>query len=220
MAVFLVALASALNDLLLTNRLLLDGSDDPDPHEVLAAERQFLLRLSISHVWELRESIKHSRKRSEVEAFLDTLPDEARSDLARIQDVNTGQAQWISAAMKHIRNQADHYGGKWNWDDLEWAMGKVADVEGAIELTSPKLVGMRLAFADDIAVQHLTREFPEFGANRDAIVSEEVINARIRTLITAVQQATSAAISFTSAAINAYIDMLPDGVVRCERDEN
>lgn len=216
-AVFLVALSSALNDLLFTNRLLVGGEhNQPDPHEVSAAERQFLLRLSISRVWELRESIRHARKQLEVEEFIDALPDAARADLTGIENVNTNDAHWISAAMEHSRNQASHYGGKWNWDDVAWAMEKVAGVDGAIEMASPKLVGMRVTFADEIAVQHFTRKFPDFAENPDAEVDDETINARTHTLIVAVQRATSAAIAFTGAAINDYLNGLPDGVLRTE----
>lgn len=221
-AVFLVALSTALNDLLLTNRRLVsdgdDGGDDDELNlrDVTAAERQFLLRLSVSHVWELRESIRHARQQSEVEAFITALPDTARSDLARIQDLNTTSAHWIRAAMEHTRNQANHYGGKWNWDDVQWAMTKVGDRDGAIEFTTPNLAGMRLTFADQVAVQPLTRKFPEFAQDPAAEVSDEQLNARIRTLFTAVQQATSAAIGFTNAAVKAYLDGLPGGVVRVE----
>jgi hypothetical protein len=215
-AVFLVALSCALNDLLLTNRLLVGGGNDPDPHEISTAEQQFLFRMNISHVWELRESIRHARKRGEVEAFIDALPGTAEAALAAIDNVNTDDAQWISAAMEHIRNQANHYGGKWNWDDLEWAMGAVADVEGAIEMAGPRLVEARFAFADDILLQHLTRKFPEYLESADAKVSDEAIHARIRTLVVAIQQVTSAAITFTASAINAYVDMLPGDLVRIE----
>ncbi len=220
-AVFLVSLSTALNDLLFTNRRLVGGDDtEPGLHEVGAAEHQFLLRSSISHVWELRESIRHARKNGDVDAFIDTLPEGARNALATIQNPNTNEAHWITAAMEHIRNQANHYGGKWNWDDLEWAMTKLADTDGTIEMTSPKLAGMRLAFADEIAVQHLTRKFPDYAEDPDAEVDDETILARIHTLFIAVRDVTSAAITFTQLAVDAYLDTLPEGVVRPEADSS
>lgn len=73
---------------------------------------------------------------------------------------------------------------------------------------------MRLMFADEIVLQHLTRKFPEFLTDPDARVSDDTINARTRTMIVAVQQARSAAIDFTSAALGAYLEGLPDGIVR------
>lgn len=216
-AVFLVSLSTALNDLLLTNRRLVGGDDiQPGLNDIGAAEQQFLLRSSISHVWELRESIRHARKNSDVEAFIDTLPEAASDALTTIQNPNTSEAHWIVSAMEHVRNQANHYGGKWNWDDLEWAMTRLADNDGMIEMTSPKLAEMRLAFADEIAVQHLTRKFPDYADDPDADVDDETILARIHTLFIRVRDVTAAALTFTTLAVNAYLDTLPKGIVRPE----
>jgi len=216
-AVFLVALSTALNDLLLTNRRLVGGDDDKSGiNDVGAAEQQFLFRSSISHVWELRESIRHARKQNPVQTFLDGLPQQAKDALAVIENPNANGANWITAAMEHIRNQANHYGGKWNWDDLKWAMANLAGADGTIEMAGSKLAGMRLMFADEIAVQYLTRKFPEYGDDPCADVDNATIEARLRTLFIAVRDVTSAAITFTELAIDAYVDTLPDGVVRVE----
>lgn len=216
-AVFLVAMSTALNDLLLTNRQLLGGDDsEPGLYEVDPPEHLFLLRSSISQVWELRESLRHARKQDAVEKFLANLPQKSKQHLAAIEDPNRDDAPWIEEAIKHIRHQTNHYGGKWNWTDLEWAMDKIADGEGAIEMSSSKVAGMRLRFADEIAAQHLMRKFPEYAEGVSAEVDNEAIQARLRTLFTAIGEFTSAALAFICQAIEAYFEALPEGVIRAE----
>ncbi len=216
-AVFLVSLSTALNDLLTTRKWLVGGDqEEPFTNDVSDAERLYLLRLSFAQVCEVRESIKHARRRPEVEKLIATLPKTARDHLAAVQDVNTDGAHWISAAMTHVRNQTFHYGGKWNWEDLEWAMSVVADEEGEIEMLNPKLVGMRLKLADLVTIQHLCRRFPEYAVDPTADLPPEVIEERIHTLFIATRKATSSAVNFAAAALEAYLDTLPDTVVRAE----
>ena len=118
--------------------------------------------------------------------------------------------------MTYVRNQTSHYGGKWNWDDLAWAMKQVADDDGEIEMVNEKLAGMRLKFADHIANQHLTRKFPEYVGDPDAELDPETIEARLSTLLQAIAEVTAAAQNFATAALDAYFSTLPDGVVRAE----
>lgn len=93
-------------------------------------------------------------------------------------------------------------------------MGVVADEEEQIELVNSKLSGMRLHFADLISLQHLTRKFPEHVANEDP--SPEIVAERFKTLVIALREAAMAALGFAVAALDAYFDTLPDGVVRVE----
>lgn len=216
-AVFLVALSTALNDLLFASRLLVGGdNEEPSVREPSDVEQQFLLRLSIGFVYEVRESIKHARKEKKVERFLAGLPDAAQAAMAAIGDVNPPEGPWVRKAMEHIRNQAFHYGGKWNWEDIEWAMRAVANEEGDIEMANSQLVGMRMRFADLVAIQHMGRRFPEYQDDPEAEPGEEIINERLRTLVKAVRSIVTAAMNFAVEAIDTYFDSLPDGVVRSE----
>jgi len=144
-AVFLVSMSTALNDLLSTTKWLgYSIADEPNPFKVSDVEGLYLLRLSFVPLHEIRESAKHARKDEQVEAFIAKLPKSAKLDLERFVSVHTEQDQWVRQAMVYVRNQTTHYGGKHNWDDLEWAMRQVAGHEGEIEMTNEMLVGMRL----------------------------------------------------------------------------
>jgi hypothetical protein len=217
-AIFLVAMSTALNDLLTTAKWFVGGDhEQPFQREVTNEDHLYLLRLSFAQLHEVRETIKHARKQDEkVETFLRTLPESARQDLARFSDLNTSQDQWINQAVSHVRNQANHYGGKWNWDDLKWAMKQVADEQGVIEMVNAKLIGTRFSFADTVAVQHFTRKFPEYVADSDAELDPATSESRVTTLFETMAQASSAARNFAVAALDAYLDTLPDSAISAE----
>jgi hypothetical protein len=211
-------MSTALNDLLTTTKWIVgDEPDHPFQNVVSDVEQLYLLRLSFAQLYEVRESVKHGRKNEQVTLFLEALPESARRELDRLLTVNTIHDNWILGAITHVRNQTSHYGGKWNWDDLEWAMKQVADDDGEIEMVNERLVGMRLKFADHIANQHLTRKFPEYAADPDAELDQETTESRLRTLFQVMSQVTAAAQNFATAAVKAYLDTLPDGVVRVEQ---
>ncbi|MCP4383136.1 MAG: hypothetical protein GY798_17220 [Hyphomicrobiales bacterium] len=216
-AVFLVALSTALNDLLTTSKWMVGGDpDQPHTNDVTDMEQLYLLRLSFAQLHEVRESVKQARKDEAVEAFLADLPDDAQADLGRLMTVNPREEHWIRQAMEYVRNTTLHYGGKWNWDDQRWAMKQVADDDGVIEMVNEKLVGMRLKFADHVSNRHLTRKFPEYVDDPDAELDNETIEARIGSLFKAMVLVTTSAQNFATAAVSAYLDGLPDGVVRVE----
>ena len=216
-AVFLTSMSTALNDLLTTTKWILGGdTEQPNRRQVTDVEQQYLLRLSFAQLFEVRESIKHARRDEEVDAFLKGLPDPAVRDLERLMKVNTPQDDWLLKAMTYVRNQTNHYGGKWNWDDVRWAMKQVADEDGEIEMVNDKLAGMRLKFADLIAIQHMTRKFPEYVIDPDADLDQGTIEARLSTLFKAIADVTAAAQNFATAVVDAYLDTLPEDVVRAE----
>jgi hypothetical protein len=216
-AVFIVAMSTAWNDLMTVSKWLTGGDyDAPNQFEVSDVERHYLLRLTIAQLHELQESIKHARKSEAVVAFLDALPEAAKRDLARVVQVDAGDAQWIRATVKYVRNQTNHYGGKHGWAELEWAMKQLADDDGEIEIRNSKLVGMRLKFADSVANQHLSRKWPEYAQDPNAELDEEIVTARLKTLMITVRDVVIAAQNFVVAAMQAYLDSLPQGVVRSE----
>ncbi len=223
-AVFLVVVSTALNDLLTVTKWLVGGDQDqPFQNDVSDVEHLYLLRLSSAHLQELRRSIRVARNDADVEEFVSSLPESTRWHLHVLQNVNTDDDGWVEAAMRYARNQTFHYGGRWDreeddwsWDDQKWALGVVADKEGEIEMVNEKLVGMRLKFADEVAIQHLARKFPEYDDDPQADIDRETIEERLSTLIQPMRRATSAALSFTTEAVNVYLDTLPEDVVRVE----
>jgi hypothetical protein len=216
-AVFLVSMSTALSDLLTTGKMLVGGDQDqPFQRPVADPDHLYLLRLSLVHLHEVRESVRHARKKDQVEAFLQSLPQQARDALDCLLALETNQDPWILEALEYVRHQAIHYGGKWNWRDLEWAMNQVADEQGDIEIANDMLAGVRLNFAYDIAIQHFTRKFPEYVVNPGAELGQELIESRVETLFKAVYQMLRAATDFVVAALSAYLDKLPDGVVNQE----
>jgi hypothetical protein len=158
----------------------------------------------------------HGRKNDQVESFLQTLPESGTQDLARLLDGDTSQEHWISKVMTHMRNQASHYNGKWNWEDLEWGH------EAGRRRAGRDRGGQRQAHrhAPEVRRLHrqpaLTRKFPEYVADPDAELDQETIENRLSTLFQVIAQTSSAALNFAAAAVNAYLDTLPDGVVRAE----
>lgn len=207
-------MSTALNDLLTTSKWIVGDEENHLFEKVVSdVERLYLLRLSIAQLHEVRESVKHGRKEEQVELFLEALPESARQDLDRLLTVNTIHDNWILGAMTHVRNQTSHYGGKWNWDDLKWAIKQVADDDGEIEMVNERLVGMRLKFA---ANQHLTGKFPEYAADPDAELDQETKGRRVGTLFQAMAEVTAAAQNFATVAVKAYLDRLPNGMVRAE----
>lgn len=81
-AVFIVAISTALSDLLRTNMRLVGGDDnEPFQQSITSSEQQYLLRVNAAQLHELRESITHGRKQPEVEGFIDGLSAAARKDL-------------------------------------------------------------------------------------------------------------------------------------------
>lgn len=226
LAVWLIALSTGLNDLLTTSRWIVGGSERaPGERQVSDAEQQYLLRVSFAQLFELRETIKHGLNLSvepdgpkPIAEFVDTLPTEARADLAQVLAVNTNQDQWILATIKYVRNQTNHYGGKHGWAETEWALRTVAAEQGEVEMTSPHLAGMRLRYADLVAIQHLLRKSPEYSADPLADVDDETIRVRLSALFQAASESVAAAQNFVVAAINHHLEAMPDEVIDAHID--
>lgn len=217
LAVALVAVAAALNDLVTTGKWLVDLFDrDDDQAETGEAERLYLLRLGIAQLYETRETIKHARKQSAVSAFLDALPVEIRADLDSVMDPNTSEAPWLSQAIKHIRHQTSHYGGRYNWDDVAWALEKAADIESGITNSTGTVAGTRLHFADEVVIQHLTRKFPEYDEDPQVELDETVIQDRLATMFQSLAEARGAAQRLLIGLITTYLSSLPAAVVRSD----
>ena len=206
-AIFVTALSAALNDLVMVNGLLLRSDEEDGP----VAERLYLLRLSFSHLHELRATIKHAADDEQVKAFVDGLPDQVRANLDLVNDLNTPEDDWIEDAVRYVRNKTFHYYSR-DRKDLAWAMSTAAGLGGEIEWASPVPSEMRLQFADQILNQQLARKFPEY-KDPNADPDDDALARPTTALFKRISDATSAAIEFTLLAAWLYLDGLPDGVV-------
>lgn len=113
----------------------------------------------------------------------------------------------------YLRNQTFHYGGKTNWQDVRWAIRAVTAEEGVVSRANDTYSGTRLDFAELIWVQHLTRKFPATEPDADDEARQELEELQLRTLVQAPTTAISAGIRFAMAALGAYLNDLPEGVV-------
>lgn len=206
-AVFLTAVATGLNDLVMTSKMLVGGDEHaPFQRTISDVEHLYVLRLSIAQLYELRETIKAAKKRSAVRSFLDCLPKSAMERLAVLLELSPAGDRWIEDEIKYLRNQTFHYGLR-PWEPTEWALGVVADDEGDIVVESDRLAGLRMRFADQVATQHFLRGMPEQEPTSDDV------ERRVGALFRAVRTATSAALDFATEAIRIYLDQLPNGTV-------
>ena len=211
-----VTVAAALNDLVTTAKWLVDHTDNSsDPGATGQGERLYLLRLGVAHLYETREAIKHAQKESAVSAFLDALPDEIKADLDQVMNPNTSETPWLSQAIKHIRNQTSHYGGRYNWEDVEWALEKAADIESGIS-NGGTVAGTRLHFADEVSVQHLTRKYPEHTEDPTVELDDTVIQDRLATMFQSLAEARGAAQRLLIGLITSYLSSLPAAFVRSD----
>ena len=191
----------------MVNKLYLRNEEE----EGLAAERLYLVRLSASHLYELRKTIELALGDAAVRDFVDRLPDEVRADLSLVRRFKIG---WIQKAVGHIRNNTFHYGNrKKDLDNLRWALTVTAEDEGEVTMIDDTLGGQRLGFADTVANQQLARRFPEYEKNPKADIDDSVLMARSSELFKAMSDATTAALRFLAAVVHLYLSDLPDGVV-------
>lgn len=147
-AVFLVALSTALGDLLRTSKWLVGGNDErPDQQSVAEDEHLHFLRLHLAQLYEVRETIKHGRLDPDIAAFIVGLPGAAQKDLQRVMAINTAEGGWLLDAVRYVRNQTNHYGGKWNWQDTQWAMRQVATHDSDIVMANDADPGDALTVA-------------------------------------------------------------------------
>lgn len=220
-AVFATVIATALNDLITTNRWLL-RQYTPDADEgVAVGEKLYTLRLAMAHTMEFRASVISALRQPEVVAFLDEAdrrqPDLGLVKLRKEMVQIPGAQPWVKATLDHVRNQTFHYGGdKYNeWTHNQWALRAVAGFDSEISYEGPQTADMRLAFADEVAQQHLIRKIPEFEHADE--VEEKIVEARVRHLFKSTAALMKVSMDFGIAVVVAYLDQLPDGIVVAER---
>jgi hypothetical protein len=204
LARFIVAVAGALNDNLLSNTLFVQ-SDKPYEHI-------YFFNLASSHLYEAAEMLGRAhREWEEVREFVAALDEERRVEFERITALAAPAADWPGARLKAIRNSFFHYlrldRGAADAGHLPLAHGleAAADLEGllVIEPGAP-LGGIRALFADEVAVKAVTDDFED---------------GELERLVAALANYQADLNRFAQAAIGRYIGEQPEGVVAYEATE-
>lgn len=217
-AAFVVALSLAWKDLLYVNMRLVGRDEGGRATQVVSGgERRYLVGVAFAHLYEMRTCVSQAREKwPKVATFLDRLSADARDDLRQVLDLNTAEHDWIESALGYLRHQTFHYGATTNWKAVRWAIREVSTEEGVISKPTNTEVGIRLDFAELVWVQHLTRKLPATALGADDEAKQALQERQLRALVEAVTTAMSAAIRFASAALDSYLNKLPEGVVTWE----
>lgn len=161
LARFVVAVAAALNDNLLSNTCFVQAEK---PYE-----RIYFFNLASSHLYEAAESIRHAhREWQEVRDFVAALDAERREEFERIAALAAPDAPWPGSRLKEIRNSFFHYlrldRAATDASQLPLARGlaSAADEEGllVIEPGAP-LGGIRALFADEVLVKTIVDDWED-----------------------------------------------------------
>lgn len=154
-AQFVTVVSSALNDLLFGNGLLFVR---PLP-EWTPAERQYLLRTTIGHLWELSVTLKEWLEQEPIQRLLKGLPESAQADLADVLSVATPGDDPVARTIASLRNNATwHYAKPDRVKPLVRALHEAADLEGLLEY-GETIGSTRALFADEILLQLTTQFF-------------------------------------------------------------
>jgi len=154
-AMFMVSLTAALNDLLYANWLLVPEEKNALRREPTPEEHVYLIRLVAGHVWETLLLFRNVSELPVIKAFLDGLIEPARPLYAQIMAAATDKNNETFKTLAHVRNKSWHY-PRPDGRELHRAVAAVAADEGALEMgeTMPTIRGR---FADDVFVKMLTR---------------------------------------------------------------
>jgi hypothetical protein len=161
LARFIVAIAGALNDNLLSNTLFVESEK---PYEHI-----YFFNLASSHLYEAAETLRKAhREWEEVREFVATLDEERRAEFDRVVALAAPGPGWPGERLKVIRNSFFHYlrldreaadAGK-----LPIARGlrAAAELEGLLVIEpGATLGGIRALFADEVAIKVVTDDYDE-----------------------------------------------------------
>lgn len=198
LARFIVAVAAALNDSLLSNTLFVTSEK---PYEHI-----YFFNLASSHLYEAAETMRQAhREWPEVRDFVGALDDERKAEFAKVTALADPAPPWPGARLKEIRNSFFHYlrldramvdAGRL---PLANGLGAAADQEGLL-IAEPEqsLSGIRALFADEVAIKALTADYEDDEFER---------------LVGALADYQGNLNRFAQGAIGRYLRDLPSGVV-------
>ena len=198
LARFVVAVAAALNDNLLSNTLFVQAEKP--------VERVYFFSLASSHLYEAAESLRRAdREWPEVRDFVAALDAERREEFARIAALADPDPPWPGRRLKEIRNSFFHYlrldrpAADAGHLPLARGLAAAADEEGIllIEPGAP-LSGIRALFADEVFVKTIADEWEEGETER---------------LFGALANLQADLNRFAQGVLGRYLNNQPDGVV-------
>lgn len=161
LARFIVAVAGALNDNLLSNTLFV-RSEKPYEHI-------YFFNLASSHLYEAAETFWQAhREWQEVRDFVAALEADRRGEFDRIIALAAPDAAWPGNRLKLIRNSFFHYlrldraAADAGQLPLAHGLEAASTLEGilVIEPGAP-LSGIRALFADEVAIKTVTADYEE-----------------------------------------------------------
>ncbi len=149
---FVIALSAAMNDLLLSNKLMVGELED----RFTAAERIAMLRTVVGQIWETVELVRAADKTAEIKTFLDGLavaspnPDAVTAQLALLRGEIGAWKGSIRSVLRTTRNNSWHYPkpGDVGLQAALEAFGKDDD-KGLLRF-GPLMPSIRAEFADAV----------------------------------------------------------------------
>jgi hypothetical protein len=198
LARFLVAVAAALNDNILSHTLFVQADNTFD--------HIYLFNLASSHLYEAAETLEQAaREWPEVQTFVDGLDDDRRSEFERVAGLARQGAAWPAARLKELRNLFFHYfrldraAADVNQLPLIAGLEAAADRESTLVIEpGQELSGIRSEFAYEAAIAAMTRDFEDDELQR---------------LITTLARLQGDLNRFAQAALGRYLRELPEGAV-------
>ena len=196
---WLTALSMGLNDLLHTNKRLLEQLQGDAP----AYANVYESRLVGVHVWEVLKLLREGRADANVAVFIDNLPQEAKDEFAESLAVYDDPARAsFKAALARARDHFAHY-PELGRRELSRALGAFADHEGELH-TGRRFGDFRALWADDVAVQLFFR-------------SEDDDVEPLREFITDLRDLVLVLTRLVQRALDTYFRSLPNGTIQADR---
>ena len=147
-AQWLTSLTMGLNDLLYTNRRLIEGlKSDAAPYENLTGGRAVG-----AQVWEVLKLLREGSSNPALNEFIESLPDEAKAELKTALAIYDDPARApFKAALARARDYASHY-PELGRRELRRALAALAEQDGELHV-GKVFSDARGLWADDVAVQ-------------------------------------------------------------------
>lgn len=205
LARFIVAVAGALNDNLISNTLFVQSEK---PYEHI-----YFFKLASSHLYEAAETLRQGHREWDVvREFVAELDEERNHEFERIVALAAPDAEWPGSRLKAIRNSFFHYlrldraASDAGHLPLTHGLQAASDLEGllVIEPGGP-LSGIHATFADEVGINALTSDYAD---------------GELERLIGSLANYQADLNRFAQGALGRYISEQPAGVVAHEERES